>query len=50
MRVGFENNLYLKDGRVADNNAALVEQVRDGGGALGRPLADADTVRQMLAL
>ena len=50
VRVGFENNLYLKDGRVADNNAALVEQVRDGALALGRPLADADTVRQMLAL
>lgn len=50
VRVGFENNLYLKDGRLAANNAALVAQVRDGAAALGRPLANADTVRAMLAV
>ncbi|MFQ5994693.1 MAG: 3-keto-5-aminohexanoate cleavage protein [Acidiferrobacterales bacterium] len=49
-RVGFENNLYLKDGRVAENNAMLVAQVRDGTTALGRSLADANAVRQMLAI
>lgn len=50
VRVGFENNLYLKDGTLATNNAALVTQLSDAANALGRPLADADTARKMLRL
>ena len=46
VRVGFENNLYLKDGSTAPDNAALVAQVADGARALGRPLATADDVRR----
>jgi 3-keto-5-aminohexanoate cleavage enzyme len=49
VRVGFENNLYLKDGALANRNAELVAQVSEAAMALGRPLADADTVRQMLS-
>jgi uncharacterized protein (DUF849 family) len=49
VRVGFENNLYLKDGTRAPDNAALVAQVRDGAAALGRPLADADSIRALLS-
>ena len=45
VRVGFENNLHLKDGRLAPDNAALVADVAAAIGALGRPLADADTLR-----
>jgi uncharacterized protein (DUF849 family) len=46
VRVGFENNLYLKDGRLAPDNAALVRQVSELAGALGRPLADAARLRE----
>jgi len=46
VRVGFENNLYLKDGSTAPDNAALVAQVAEGARALGRPLATADDVRK----
>lgn len=45
VRVGFENNLMLRDGRAAPDNAALVAQVREAAAALGRPLASADEVR-----
>lgn len=45
VRVGFENNLLLRDGRVAPDNAALVAQVAQGAHVLGRPLATADQVR-----
>lgn len=46
VRVGFENNLYLKDGRLAPDNAALVRQVAELAGALGRPLASAALLRE----
>ena len=45
VRVGFENNLHLKDGRIAPDNAALVAQIAQGAGVLGRPLATADDIR-----
>lgn len=48
-RVGFENNRYLNDARLASDNAALVAQVRAGADLVGRPLADADTARSVLA-
>ncbi|MFW5969057.1 MAG: 3-keto-5-aminohexanoate cleavage protein [Halofilum sp. (in: g-proteobacteria)] len=47
VRVGFENNLLLKDGRRAPDNAALVHQVRELAQALGRPLADPGHVRAL---
>lgn len=48
-RVGFENNLYLPDGRVAPDNAALVSAVADGARTMGRPLADATKARDIMA-
>ncbi|MBX6318360.1 3-keto-5-aminohexanoate cleavage protein [Pigmentiphaga sp.] len=45
VRVGFENNLYLRDGSTAPDNAALVRQVAEVAAALGRPLATAAQVR-----
>ena len=48
MRVGFENNLALKDGSPAGSNADLVMQVRELAAALGRPLADGATARTLL--
>jgi len=44
-RVGFENNLLLRDGGRSPDNAALVRQVAEGASALGRRLAGADDLR-----
>jgi uncharacterized protein (DUF849 family) len=49
IRVGFENNLHLKDGRLAPDNAALVADVATAVATLGRPLADAEAVRSRYA-
>ena len=46
-RVGFENNLLLPDGSVADDNAALVRLAVDAGRAAGRDPATAAEVREM---
>lgn len=45
-RVGFENNLRCKDGRLAADNTALVRQAAQAAEALGRPLATAQDLRQ----
>ncbi|WMD22782.1 3-keto-5-aminohexanoate cleavage protein [Achromobacter seleniivolatilans] len=47
MRVGFENNLKLRDGSIAPGNAALVLQAAEGARALGRPLANAADARRI---
>lgn len=48
VRVGFENNLALRTGGTAPDNAALVRQMRELADALGRPVADADAARALL--
>jgi uncharacterized protein (DUF849 family) len=48
-RVGFENNLLLKTGQTAPDNAALVQQVAQVAASLGRPLATAQDIRQRFA-
>ncbi|HEY8368815.1 MAG TPA: 3-keto-5-aminohexanoate cleavage protein [Thermodesulfobacteriota bacterium] len=48
VRVGFENNLLLADGRRAADNAAIVAQIVDGLRLIGRPLADAAGARALL--
>lgn len=45
-RVGFENNLYLKNGALAPDNAALVAQAAQLADVLGRPLATAQSLRE----
>ncbi|OYU92783.1 MAG: class III aminotransferase, partial [Burkholderiales bacterium PBB5] len=45
VRVGFENNLRLKDGALAPDNAALVTQSAEAARCLGRPLASAAQIR-----
>lgn len=47
-RIGFENNLYMADGSLAPDNAALVEQTAVGAGLLGRRIADAAEARAWL--
>jgi uncharacterized protein (DUF849 family) len=46
VRVGFENNLQLKDGSRAPHNAALVAQAAEAAACLGRPLATARHIRE----
>ena len=48
-RVGFENNLLLKNGQTAPDNAALVQQIAQVAASLGRPLATAHDIRQRFA-
>lgn len=50
VRVGFENNLHLRDGSLAPDNTALVAQMAESARALGRPLAAADDVRAMFGV
>lgn len=45
-RVGFENNLVLPDGQMAESNAELVSLAASAGGSMARPLATADDVRE----
>ena len=49
VRVGFENNLRLADGRPAESNADLVAQVVGAASLLGRTPADVETTRALLA-
>ncbi|MGE5171749.1 MAG: 3-keto-5-aminohexanoate cleavage protein [Rudaea sp.] len=48
VRVGLENNLYLPDGTLAPDNATLVRNAAAGAAIIGRRLASADEVREML--
>lgn len=48
VRVGFENNLHLVDGRLAASNAQLVAQVTAGAALLGRKVADIAATRAFL--
>lgn len=45
VRVGFENNLWLRDGSLAPDNAALAAQVAEGTRMFDRPLATATQAR-----
>jgi uncharacterized protein (DUF849 family) len=47
-RVGFENNLWRPDGRVAAGNADLVAAARAAADLMGRPLADAGAARELM--
>jgi uncharacterized protein (DUF849 family) len=49
VRVGFENNLYLPDGSLAESNAELVAATVGAAKMIDRPLADADTLRAAMA-
>jgi uncharacterized protein (DUF849 family) len=49
VRVGFENNLRLADGRPAENNAELVAQAAGAAPLLGRARGDIGTTRALIA-
>jgi len=49
-RVGFENNLLLAGGTIAEDNAALVTVVSDCAASLNRKIASADAARKLLGM
>lgn len=49
-RIGFENNLRLANGALAPDNAALIAQVADHAGLMGRDVADSDGARALLGM
>jgi len=48
VRVGFEDNIYIKYGELAKSNAQLVEKVRRIADELNRPIATVDDAREIL--
>jgi uncharacterized protein (DUF849 family) len=48
--VGFENNMQLLDGGVAANNGALINQVAEGIGPMGRHIASGFEARSLLGM
>lgn len=50
VRVGFEDNIYLKKGVLAKSNAQMVEMAVDLALRLGRSVASADEARQILGI
>jgi uncharacterized protein (DUF849 family) len=49
VRVGFENNLYLPDGSLAPDNAALVRGVADVAKSLGVAIATPDRAKHVFS-
>jgi 3-keto-5-aminohexanoate cleavage enzyme len=50
VRVGFEDNVYIEKGVLAESNAQLVEKVARMAKELGREVATPDEARQILGL
>lgn len=50
VRVGFEDNLYYREGDLAINNAQLVERIARIGRDLGREPATPDEARELLGI
>ena len=50
VRVGFEDNVYLRRGQLAASNAELVEQIAAIARSLGRDVATVEQARELLSL
>jgi 3-keto-5-aminohexanoate cleavage enzyme len=50
VRVGFEDNIYLKEGVLASSNAQMVEMATDLAMHLGRQVATPDEARRILGI
>lgn len=48
VRLGFENNMYMADGALAPDNAALIANAAAHAKTIGRPLAGVDEARALL--
>jgi 3-keto-5-aminohexanoate cleavage enzyme len=50
IRVGFEDNIYVRRGVLAKSNAEMVEEAADWAERLGRIVATAKEARQILGI
>jgi len=50
VRVGFEDNIFIKKGVLAKNNAQMAETAADLAERLGRSVATPEEARQMLGI
>jgi 3-keto-5-aminohexanoate cleavage enzyme len=50
VRVGFEDNPYIRPGELATSNAQLVEKIVEIADLLGRPVASATEAREIIGL
>ena len=50
VRVGFEDNVFLRKGRLAESNAELVEQIAAIARSVGREPATVEQARELLSL
>lgn len=50
VRVGLEDNIYLRKGKLATSNADFVERIRDIALSLGREIATPDEARALLSM
>ena len=50
VRVGFEDNVFLRKGRLAESNAELVEQIAAIARSVGREPATVGQARELLSL
>lgn len=48
VRIGFENNRYMRDGRIASSNAALIEDHLHALDTASRPIASVDWIKNRL--
>jgi 3-keto-5-aminohexanoate cleavage enzyme len=48
VRIGFENNMYLADGKLAENNAALIQQFSTLASVAKRDVATIEQARSLL--
>ena len=50
VRVGFEDNIYIAKGKLAESNAQSVAKIVKIAGELGREIASPDETRAMLGI
>jgi 3-keto-5-aminohexanoate cleavage enzyme len=50
VRVGFEDNVFLRKGRLAESNSELVEQIAAIARSVGREPATVEQARMLLSL
>jgi len=50
IRVGMEDNIYVRKGRLAKSNAEMVEDIKTIAEIFGRELATPDEAREILGL
>ena len=50
VRIGFENNLHLANGTIAQNNSELLKQFKDNTKSFNRKIANIDSARKLISI